>query len=117
MAVFPWQQVRDVLDVVGSWEFGPGYYNRLVLSCVPAGEGILPHTDDFGAAVQQRSHHCHLPLLTHPDVVMGGPEGEQHLMAGQLYVLDATQRHWVRNPSLVDRIHLLFAYFPVAMTA
>ena len=52
-------------------------------------------------------------LVTHPWAVLGtDDQGEQHLQAGHLYALDATVRHWCRNPSPVDRIHLLFAYFP-----
>ena len=110
-AGFPTTLLTDVLTAIGETAFGRGYFNRVVLSRVPAGKGILPHTDDFGA-VRQRSYHCHLPLLTDPVVVMGGPDGEQHLPVGHLFTMDATCRHWVRNPSAVDRIHLLFAYFP-----
>ena len=101
---------------VASYMFPAGYVNRIILSCVPAGERILPHTDDFGPEVQSQSVHCHIPLVTHPHVVMGHGEGsdeqEVHLLPGHLYILDATQRHWVRNPSPIDRVHLLFAYFP-----
>lgn len=110
---FPRTEVESVLDAVGYEEFGRGYYNRVVLSCVPAGQQILPHTDDFGAA-GEASYHCHIPLVTHPDVVMVGPDGEAHMETGHLYVMDATQRHSVKNPSPVDRVHLLFAYFPEA---
>lgn len=107
-------QVECLLQEASAQYFPPGNWNRVVLSCVPAGEQILPHVDNFGPDVQSRSVHCHIPLVTHPDVIMGyGTEGnEVHLHVGHLYILDATQRHYVRNPSSVDRIHLLFAYFP-----
>lgn len=111
---YPASLIADVLTKVGRAAFGIGYFNRAVLSMVPAGKGILPHCDDFGPRVTSTSYHCHLPLVTDPAVVLGGTEGETHLVAGHLYTMDAAQRHWVRNPSAVDRIHLLFAYFPEA---
>ena len=109
---FPRVCLDEVLTATGRWAFGTGWFNRVVLSRVPAGCGILPHTDDFGVRVQSTSWHCHLPLITDPTVVLGGPEGETHLLAGHLYTMDARCRHWVRNPSAIDRVHLLFAYFP-----
>lgn len=116
-AYFPGRQIRDLVDDVGRRTFGVGFFNRAVLSMVPAQKGILPHTDDFGERVQSKSYHCHIPLVTDPTVVMGGPDGEQHLKRGHLYVMDARCRHWVRNPSAIDRIHLLFAYFPDALAS
>lgn len=112
--VFPKVLIDAALEAVTC--FGPGTTSRVVLSCVPAGEGILPHTDDFGET-GTRSWHCHLPLTTHPDVVMGGPDGETHMHEGHVYTMDATKRHWVRNPSPVDRVHLLFAYFPLSLAS
>lgn len=115
-----WESVAHEVDMllqeVESRWFPPGYANRVLLSCVPSGEQILSHTDDFGVEAQEASVHCHIPLMTDPAVVMGygirTRECEMHLQASHLYILDATQRHWVRNPSPIDRVHLLFAYFP-----
>lgn len=100
----------------GDKVFGPGYVNRVVLSCVPAGEEILPHSDDFGEAVRSSSHHCHIPIITHPAAVMGFPDDDmvKHLARGRLYAMDETAQHYVKNPSKIDRVHLLFAYFPHA---
>lgn len=110
---FPRKVVDEIIQCCEPY-FGAGYWNRLVLSCVPAGEGILPHRDDFGVKVRDASFHCHIPLITSPEIVMGFPDhGEEaHLKAGHLYSMDETQTHYVKNPSSVDRVHLLFAYFP-----
>lgn len=91
-----------------------GYQNRIVLSRVPAGEGILPHRDDFGEAIRSASFHCHIPLITAEAAVLGFPQQNrvEHLLAGHLYSIDETEEHYVANPSAVDRIHLLFAHFP-----
>lgn len=108
------ENIATLLQEVETRFFPPGYTNRVLLSCVPAGEQILPHTDDFGSEVQRTSVHCHIPIQTHPDVVMGYGENntEVHMQGGHLYILDATKRHYVRNPTTIDRVHLLFAYFP-----
>lgn len=89
----------------------PGFFNRVVLSCVPAGEKILPHTDNFGEPVKSKSIHCHLPLVTDPTIMLGFDAGH-HLEVGHVYRMDESQRHWVDNPSTCDRIHLLFAFWP-----
>lgn len=70
---FPKKIVDSILEQAGTPHFGAGYWNRLVLSCIPRGEEILPHRDDFGATVRDASFHCHIPLITSPDVVMGFP--------------------------------------------
>lgn len=108
---FPKDIVSRVLDAVTV--FGPGYTNRVVLSCVPPGCEIKPHRDDFGEEVRSRSVHCHIPLTTHPDVIMGFPEHdiEAHMKAGHVYSMDETQVHYVKNPTETRRVHLLFAYW------
>ncbi len=111
-----WKTFKKELDELlnSIYEYlPPGYQNRVVLSMIPAGEKILPHTDDFGAEVQKSSIHCHIPLITHPDVKMGFTENkiEYHLEEGHLYSMDETILHYVNNDSDVDRVHLLFAHW------
>ncbi len=108
---FPKDEIQKVLDAVNNY-LPAGYQNRVVLSCVPAGKGILPHTDDFGEAIRSKSAHYHIPLITDLSVVMGIEDIEYHLKEGYLYQLDETKEHYVKNPSNIDRIHLLFAHFP-----
>lgn len=104
----------DLSEVFGACSelLPPGYQNRIVLSCVPAGKWILPHTDDFGEDVHRRSLHCHVPIVTDPRCLMGYGDSSLHMRAGHLYTMDVTVRHYVVNPSTVDRVHLLFAHFP-----
>ena len=105
----------EALITAAMGEFlSPGYQNRLVLSCVPAGGYILPHRDDFGVDVQARSIHCHIPLISSPEAVMEFPEHGivENMKVGHLYSMDAREEHSVRNPSAVDRVHLLFAHYP-----
>ena len=113
-----WKEVKDLIDEVlmtAEFYLKPGFQNRVCLSLVPAGERILPHTDDFGQAVRSKSIHCHIPLISHQDIKMGfGPDDteEYHLEVGKFYSMDETIRHYVNNPSQVDRVHLLLAHWP-----
>jgi len=104
-------QTQEVLGWIADHLLKPGFFNRVVLSCVPAGKKILPHTDNFGEPVKSQSIHCHLPLVTDPTIVLGFERGH-HLEVGHVYRMDESQRHWVDNPSACDRIHLLFAFWP-----
>jgi len=108
---FPKDEIQKVLDAINIY-LPAGYQNRVVLSCVPAGKGILPHTDDFGESVRSKSSHYHIPLITDPSVIMGIDGSEHHLKEGFLYQMDETKEHYVTNPSNIDRVHLLFAHFP-----
>lgn len=54
----------------------------------------------------------HLPLVTHPDVVMhtwnlDGTQTTTHLAPWRLWYLDQRKPHAVTNPTGVDRIHLV----------
>ncbi len=107
---FPKKEIQQILDNLNYLK--PGYTNRIVLSCVPAGKGILPHLDDFGDTVRSKSSHYHIPLITDLSIIMGIDGVEHHLKEGFLYAMDETKTHYVKNPSSVDRVHLLFAHFP-----
>lgn len=106
-------EVPVVLEWIEQHLLVPGTFNRVVLSMVPAGEEILPHTDNFGE-VRHYSIHGHLSLITDPSIVLGfeDPAEEWHLAEGTVYRMDESHRHYVKNPSDVDRIHLLFAFWP-----
>ncbi len=108
---FPKDEIQKILDSANIY-LKPGYTNRVVLSCVPAGKGILPHTDDFGELVRKTSSHYHIPVVTDESVIMGIDGREYHLKEGFLYSMDETKEHYVKNPSNIDRVHLLFAHFP-----
>lgn len=99
--IFTWMELHAIR---------PGGFNRIVLSKVPAQKQILPHTDDRDVDKM----HCHLPLITEKKVVLRYPQHKKsyHLKRGHIYRMDKNQEHAVDNPTMTDRIHLLFAYWP-----
>lgn len=111
---FPEEKMTRLIPLIEQKIGQAGYVNRVLLSCVPAHESILPHTDDFGTVTRSKSYHCHVPLITQPGIILGYPEAglEAYLEPGHLYVIDETQKHYVTNPTDLDRVHLLLAFFP-----
>lgn len=81
---------------------------RARLAYLAAGHEIKPHFD------YDPSYVCrfHIPILTDPDVKMfverQGHIHEQHLPAdGRVYFFNAGFKHWVKNQSQRDRVHLI----------
>lgn len=69
-------------------------------------------TDRAAGTADGQIVRFHIPLVTHPSIVMHGwtIEGEhliRHLEQWHCYYLDARKPHAVTNPSPVDRVHLV----------
>jgi hypothetical protein len=73
------------------------------------------HTDITDRAAGTRDGQIvrfHVPLVTHPQIVMrswdlSGHESATHLEPWRCYYLDARKPHAVTNPTGVDRVHLV----------
>lgn len=95
-----------VQDFVSGLHLG-GKAVRALLRLLPAGQGIPLHIDEpmFGNKSERRFH---VPLVTHPDVVMRWPDDnvEVHLEAGWLYEVDYSRRHEIVHRASIGRVHL-----------
>ena len=49
----------------------------------------------------------HVPIFTHPDVIFGCADKQQHMKAGEAWCFDHRQWHWVQNNSPYPRVHLV----------
>lgn len=97
--------VSEVLDMI---EKHVGHVARTRYAVLKAGEEIKPHLD----INTDKAVRIHIPLITHPDVVIGtkGKKRtvETHMPAdGGVWFLNQAYEHWVKNPSDVDRVHLV----------
>ena len=97
--------VSEVLDMI---EQNIGHVARTRYAVLKAGEEIKPHLD----INTDKAVRIHIPLITHPDVVIGtkGKKRtvETHMPAdGGVWFLNQAYEHWVKNPSDVDRVHLV----------
>lgn len=80
-----------------------------LLRKLPPFQNLPPHVDSYNN-VPNIGKRFHVPLLTHPEVVMRWPNDdvEVHLEAGWLWEVCYTKLHEVAHRASVDRVHLHF---------
>lgn len=89
-------------------ELGIGYFVRVILVRLFAGESIGSHRDHGDSLA--RAHRIHMPVVTHPDVQFGIAGNVRHLAVGELWEINNRKVHGVRNPSALHRVHLILDY-------
>jgi hypothetical protein len=75
-----------------------------------AGCGIALHVDQNPSA--DIPHKIHIPLVTSPDIEFYEAKSTYHLGEGFAYEVNNKIPHGGMNKSSVDRIHLVFDYYP-----
>ena len=85
--------------------FPGGRIQRLLLAELPPLSRIRPHRD--GGIAMSETFRCHVPVLTHPDVMFMIDDRGYHLEAGRIYHIDNMRRHGVDNRSPTRRVHLI----------
>lgn len=98
--------VAEIMDML---EEKIGHVARSRFAVLRAGEEIKPHLD----INTDKAVRIHIPLITHEDCVFGlqGKKRtvEEHMPAdGGIWFINQGFRHWVKNDSPVDRVHLVF---------
>lgn len=83
---------------------------RVIFTRLPAHKGIPKHRDS--GSFLENHRRIHIPIVTHPDVMFLAGENWQHLARGTMYELNNQRPHAVRNPTDVDRIHLIMDILP-----
>jgi quercetin dioxygenase-like cupin family protein len=76
------------------------------LLTLPPGSDIGEH-NDAGSNFQFGSLRLHVPIVTHPDVVMVIGGERMTWRPGELWWGDFSRKHWLRNDSAVTRVHLV----------
>jgi hypothetical protein len=76
------------------------------LLTLPPGADIGEH-NDAGSNFQFGSLRLHVPIVTHPDVVMVIGGERVHWEPGELWWGDFSRPHWLRNDSNVTRVHMV----------
>lgn len=88
----------------------PGKVVIAVLAELGAGEDILPHRDS--GPIHERTHRCHLPIVTSPEVDFVIDGEVFHLEPGRAYEVDNLRAHSVRNRGTGRRVHLVCSVLP-----
>lgn len=79
---------------------------RVALARLGPGGWVKEHRDINGAVLTGMLRF-HFPLITHAEVIFRIDGVECHLAEGDIWFLDTSYRHSVRNASQVHRVHLI----------
>jgi len=79
---------------------------RVALARLGPGGWIKEHRDINGAVLAGMLRF-HFPLITHEEVIFRIDGVDHHLPEGDIWFLDTSYRHAVRNASQVHRVHLI----------
>lgn len=109
-----WEIAKPILEPVfaqvsAQYGYQNPVYPKAMLAKLQAGQMIDGHTD--GAGSNLYTHKIHIPLVTHPDVLMCIDGHTEHLEVGKVYEVNNLVMHSVQNDSYLDRVHLIFEVF------
>lgn len=91
------------------------YSGRVVIAVLAelgAGADILPHRDS--GPIHERTHRCHLPIVTSPEVDFVIDGEVFNLAPGEAWEVDNMRGHAVRNRGTARRVHLVCSVLPAA---
>jgi hypothetical protein len=84
----------------------------LLLTELGPGRRIARHRDS--GELLERTHRCHLPIITNPEVGFLIDDQPHQLRAGTVYEVDNMRSHAVVNAGSTRRIHLICNILPNA---
>jgi quercetin dioxygenase-like cupin family protein len=85
---------------------GGSQLGRMVVTRLPPGGQILPHSDVKGAYCDWYSRY-HIVLHAEPGVLFACGEETVQMVTGEVWWFDAHLEHWIKNNSKDDRVHML----------
>ena len=77
-----------------------------------AGGYIAPHNDGNQFKDRHKMIRCHIPIITNNNVLFGIGTQEYTMQQNTLYYTRVDKKHWVKNNSDQDRIHLVIDLKP-----
>ena len=104
--VVPSTTSEVVTSLVASLALG-GSPHRVFLRKLGPHQGMPPHVDEWMPA-DSGMRRFHIPLVSHPDIVMRWPDDDValHLAPGWLYEVRFNRLHEVVNPTPYERVHI-----------
>jgi hypothetical protein len=83
---------------------------RIEFVRMPAQTSVRPHVD--GGDMLYLIRRCHLPMVTHEDVLFTVLDNTINMKVGSAYEINNGMPHSVINKSGIDRIHLIIDLLP-----
>jgi hypothetical protein len=107
--------IQPIMDLVvadfaarSGGQGGDGYFVRVLLARLNAGERIGSHRD-HGYSLA-RAHRIHCPIFTNPQAEFGIAGNIKHLAPGEVWEINNRKVHGVRNLGDESRVHLILDY-------
>ena len=95
--------------------FGGGYPVRIIVPRLFPRATITPHAD--GGHSLPFVHRIHLPLTTNPQVDFSVGGESRHLCPGEIWEINNTRIHSVKNRGMTVRMHLIVDWTTDALLA
>jgi hypothetical protein len=103
-----WSAVYPIVDFLE--QFHGGRVGRVMFPKLMAGGDIQPHQDGGDYLDIVRRHH--IAIFTAPEVLFFVDGRGINMREGELWEINNMLRHEVRNPSSIDRVHLMVDIIP-----
>ncbi|WP_052245504.1 aspartyl/asparaginyl beta-hydroxylase domain-containing protein [Halocynthiibacter namhaensis] len=100
-------------QAIVSYGYKDPQLSKVMLTQLPAGTHIKPHTD--ARAGNLYTHKIHVPLVTHRDVLFYSRGVPFHIPLGEAWEVNNVDMHSVWNQSRIDRVHLIFEIYDAAL--
>lgn len=96
--------INALVELVASLNYGtvPG---KITVAYLPPGSSIKPHHDS--GEYYKYHNRIHVPLITHPLVLMTSDAEQFHMSVGNIYLFQNLKRHAAANGSDQGRLHLI----------
>jgi hypothetical protein len=82
---------------------------RIYLTVNTPGVEVLPHID--AKNMPRKTYRITIPIITNEDAVWTTEEGNVHMPAGGVYLIDWSIMHGTQNNGTTDRVHFMFEIF------
>jgi len=96
--------IKDILKV----KYGEGKLTSIEIAKLPAGAEVARHIDK-GYSLESNPR-IHLVLQTNNDVIFTVDGEDKNMKVGELWEINNTKKHSVRNKGNIDRIHMIIDY-------
>ena len=88
--------------------YGDGDIIRMEIAKLPKKTDVMPHTDD-GLSLEN-DKRIHIVLQTNEDVIFTVGDEDKNMKLGEIWEINNTKYHSVKNDSIYDRIHIIADY-------
>mgnify|MGYP003109358838 CR=1 FL=1 len=106
--LFNFDKIIKTLTRIYNYHYEKGEIVRILFARLNPYSEIPPHID--GGIALEKCHRTHIPIITNEKNVFKVGIEVRHLKVGEIWEIDNTMQHAVRNNSEESRVHLIIDY-------